>query len=215
MSGMAGMGAESDMLAARRLTCLRSLRSIIAMIDADSLRASPQQVRDLTDALRRQPRSFIQALIDAVHVERHGAFDLDRETWGPEPSTRQVRRAAANNLSTAMARRQAVLDDAVSRREVARALGKSEQAVSAMLERQALLGLKVGREWRIPRWQMAPEHPSGTLPGLRELVSAYGDGVVSLSGWVKRPNPDLDGVAPRDALLCGAVDEVVAAARSE
>lgn len=183
------------------------------MIDAESLPASRQQVRDLTDALRRQPRSFIRALMDAVQGEHHADPDLDRDAWGTIPPARRVRAAAAQNLSTAIARRQAVLDDSVSRRDVASALGKSEQAVSAMLGRQALLGLKVGREWRIPSWQMAPELTMGILPGVRELAAAYLDGLVSLSGWVQRPNPDLGGVTPRDALLRGAVDEVVAAAR--
>lgn len=184
------------------------------MIDADSLPASRQEVRDLTDALRRQPSSFIQALMDAVRVERHADREPDRDVWGANPSARQVRAAAAQNLSAAIALRRRVLDDSISRREVANALGKSEQAVSAMLERQALLGLKVGREWRIPRWQMAPGLPTGILPDMRELATAYLDGVVSLSGWVQRPNADLDGATPRDALLRGAVDEVVAAART-
>lgn len=184
------------------------------MLDADSLPASREQVRDLADALRHQPRSFIQALMNAVHVGQAQNQELDADLWGPNPSPRRVRVAAAQNLSTGIARRNVVLDSSVTRREAARALGKSEQAVSGMLERGALLGLKVGREWRIPSWQMAPERPEGTLPGLRELADAYLDGVVSLSGWVEQPNPDLDDATPRDALLNGAVDDVVAAARS-
>ncbi len=183
-------------------------------MDADSLPASRQQVRDLTHALRRQPNSFVRALLDAVGPASDADHDLDRDVWGTKPSARQVRGAAAKNLSTAVARRRRVIDASDSRRGVAEALGKSEQAVSAMLERQALLGLKVGREWRIPGWQMAPELPTGILPGLRELATAHVDGVVSLSEWVWRPNPDLDGLTPRDALLRGAVAEVVAAARS-
>ncbi|MGI8999174.1 MAG: helix-turn-helix domain-containing protein [Candidatus Limnocylindria bacterium] len=184
------------------------------MINAESLPASRQQVRDLTDALRRQPKSFVQALIDAVSVEKDPDRHLDREIWGAHPSARRVRAAAAQNLSTAIARRQAVLDDSVSRRDVATALGKSDQAVSAMLERQALVGLKLGREWRIPRWQMAPGLATGIVPGVRELATAYLDGVVSLAGWVQLPNPDLGGMTPRDALLRGAIDDVIASART-
>ncbi|MGH2384040.1 MAG: helix-turn-helix domain-containing protein [Candidatus Limnocylindria bacterium] len=182
------------------------------MIDADSLPASRQQVRDLADALRHQPRSFIQALMDAMQPEVDAG--LDRDSWGATPSARRVRGAAATNLALAVARRQAVLDASLSRRDVAGALGKSEQAVSAMLDRGALLGLKVGREWRVPSWQLAPALPLGILPGLRELASAYLDGLVSLSSWVQGSNPDLDGAMPRDALLRGEVDDVLAAARS-
>ncbi len=184
------------------------------MIDADSVPASRQQVRALTDALRRQPRSFVQSLVDALRAEGDDR-DLDREVWGPGPSARRVRRSAAANLATAITRRQAVLDQSVTRREVATALGKTEQAVSGMLERQAIFGLKTGREWRVPRWQLAPELSTGILPGLRELATAYVEGLVSLSAWIERSNPDLDGATPRDALLRGAVDDVVAAARTE
>ncbi|MGQ0608470.1 MAG: helix-turn-helix domain-containing protein [Chloroflexota bacterium] len=184
------------------------------MMDADSLPASRQQIRDLADALLRQPRSFVQALMDAVQPEGHADGGLDREFWGATPSARRVRGAAAENLSLAVARRQAVLDESLSRAEVAGALGKSEQAVSGMLDRGVLLGLKVGREWRIPSWQLAPELPTGVLPGLKELTSAYLDGLVSLSSWVQRSNSDLDGAAPRSALLHGEVDDVLAAARS-
>ncbi len=185
------------------------------MIDADSLPASRQQLRELTSELRRQPRSFIQALMNAVHVERHPERDLDVGVWGTAPSARKVRHAAAQNLSVGIGRRRAVIQASVTRREVADALGKSEQAVSGMLERHALLGIKVGREWRIPSWQMAPDLAAGVLPGLRELATAYLDGVVSLSEWVQRPNPDLDGGTPREALLRGAVAEVIGAARIE
>ena len=185
------------------------------VIDADSVPASRQQVRDLTDALRRQPRSFVQSLMDALRAEGADDHRLDRDIWGPEPSVRRVRGAAAENLATAIARRQAVLDQSVTRREVASALGKTEQAVSGMLERRAIFGLKAGREWRVPSWQLAPELPAGVLPGLRELASAYADGLVSLSAWIERSNTDLDGATPRDALLRGAVGDVVAAARTE
>lgn len=185
------------------------------MIDADSVPASRQQVRDLTDALRHQPRSFVQSLMDALRPEGADDRRLDRDVWGPDPSAHRVRHAATENLATAIARRQAVLDQSVTRREVARALGKTEQAVSGMLERQALFGMKTGREWRIPGWQLAPELSTGVLPGLRELAAAYVDGLVSLSAWVERSNTDLDGATPRDALLRGAVDDVVAAARTE
>lgn len=185
------------------------------MIDVDSLPASSQQLRVLAGELRRQPRSFIQALLAAVHVERQSDDDLDRGIWDSAPPARHVRAAAAENLGIGLARRRGVLEEAVSRREVAAALGKSDQAVSAMLDRGALLGLKIGREWRIPTWQMAPELVEGVVPGLRELATTYLDGVVSLSEWVQRPNADLDGATPRVALLHGDVDRVVAAARTE
>ena len=157
---------------------------------------------------------MIEALVEALRTASDVA-PLDSETWGRAPGAKAVRAAAAANLALGVRRRRSVLGASVTRREVARALGKSEQAVSAMLERGALLGLKEGREWRIPTWQLAPDRPTGLLPGLREMSRAYRDGVVSLSGWVDRPNPDLDGATPRQALSRDLVNEVVAAAAAE
>ena len=84
-----------------------------------------------------------------------------------------------------------------------------------MLDRGALLGLKEGREWRIPAWQLDPERPTGVLPGVGDVARAYTGGLVSLSSWIQRPNPDLGGATPRDVLARGAVNEVVAAATAD
>ena len=85
----------------------------------------------------------------------------------------------------------------------------SAQAVSDMLDRGALVGLKEGREWRIPAWQFDEESPTGVLPGLRDLGSHFPGSVVSLSRWIERENPDLDGMTPRAALRRGNVEGVL------
>jgi hypothetical protein len=178
--------------------------------------ATPQQLRELTAQLRGQPRSLIDALIGAIKpTRRPKTRALDEALWGPAPSDAEVRRAAAENLAMGVARRDAVLESSLTRAEVAERLGKTAQAVSAMLERGALLGLKAGREWRIPPWQLDPGLSDGVLPGIAQLADAYRDGIVSLTEWTQRPNADLDDATPRDALARGRVDEVVAAARSE
>jgi hypothetical protein len=184
------------------------------VIDADSATFDRGQVRELVAELARQPRSLVEALLHALQPTAR-ATPLDAAVWGRSPSAQVVRAAAADNLALGVARRGAVLAASVTRSAVARALGKSDQAVSAMLERGTLLGLKDGREWRIPAWQLDPDRPEGVLPRLREVADAYRDGVVSLSEWVERPNPVLDDATPRSTLARGAVDEVVAAAISE
>jgi hypothetical protein len=184
------------------------------MSDIDSAMFDRGQVRELVAELARQPRSLVEALLHALQPPAR-TVPLDTAVWSRSPGARVVRAAAADNLALGVARRGAVLAASVTRNDVAQALGKSDQAVSAMLERGALLGLKEGREWRIPTWQLDPDRPSGVLPGLREVAGAYRDGVVSLSEWVERPNPAFDDATPRAALARGAVDEVVAAAGSE
>jgi hypothetical protein len=184
------------------------------VIDVDSATFDRGHARELVTELARQPRSLVEALLHALESPAR-ARPLDAATWGRQPSARAVRAAAADNLALGVARRGAVLAASVTRNDVARALGKSDQAISAMLDRGSLLGLKEGREWRIPAWQLDPDRPEGVLPGLRELARAYRDGVVSLSGWVERANPVLDDATPRATLARGAVQEVVAAAISD
>jgi hypothetical protein len=184
------------------------------VIDAESVFRRRADLRDLATELARQPRSMVEALNQALRPQSESA-PLDSEVWGRAPGSASVRAAAAANLALGVGRRNAVLRDSVTRSEAARVLGKSEQAVSAMLERGALLGLKEGREWRIPAWQLDPDQPRGVLTGLREVSRAYRDGVVSLTEWVQRPIPDLDGATPRQALARDRVDEVVAVAAAE
>jgi hypothetical protein len=184
------------------------------MIDADSAFLKRADLRALAAELAGQPRSVIVALVHALRPP-DGLAPLDPEVWGRAPGSAGVRTAAADNLALGVARRQAVVRSSITRGEVARALGKSDQAVSAMLERGALLGVKEGREWRIPVWQLDPDRPAGVLPGLREVSRAYRDGVVSLSAWVNREKVDLNGLTPRAALTDDRVDEVIAAAAAE
>jgi hypothetical protein len=193
---------------------LRKLRIIILMLDADSASFDRSQLRSLATELGRQPRSVLDALLHALRP-MPGRRPLDAGLWGRAPAPRTVRTAAADNLALGVARRSAVVVASVTRREVAHALGKSDQAVSAMLERGSLLGLKEGREWRIPVWQLDADRPAGVLPGLAEVARAYRDGIVSLSEWVQRPNPDLDGATPRQVLASGDVARVVAAAAND
>jgi hypothetical protein len=184
------------------------------VIETDSVFRRRADLRELATELARQPRSVVEAVLHALRP-RPDSAPLDTGVWGRAPGLRSVRAAAAANLALGVDRRSAVLRASVTRSDVARALGKSEQAVSAMLERGALLGLKEGREWRIPAWQLDPDRPRGVLPGLRDVSDAFRDGVVSLTEWVQRPHPDLDGETPRRALARDRVDAVVAAAASD
>jgi hypothetical protein len=85
--------------------------------------------------------------------------------------------------------------------------------VTDRLEAGRLVGLKRGREWLIPSWQLDADSRDGILVGLEELLSVFPAGPVSLSNWVKKPSVDLDGQSPEEALRKGRVSEVVNLAR--
>lgn len=136
------------------------------------------------------------------------------DVWGPEPTSEAVLSGLRHQVRLDFERRRAIGSGSLSRSEIAELLGKSPQAVTGDLEAGRLIGIRDGRHWLIPGWQMAADTPSGVVPGLAELVRAFPAGPVALTEWVLRATPDLDGRTPREALLGGDEDQVLRLARS-
>ena len=139
---------------------------------------------------------------------------LRDDAWGPEPRPEAVAEATEWNAEVGLARRRELIAQSIGRDEAARLLGVSPQAVSDAIKRGRLIGLKEGREWRLPLWQFSPDAPPGILPGLRELVAPFPAGIVALSRWAQTGSPDLAGLCPAAALARGRVAEVLALART-
>lgn len=177
------------------------------MLDSASAASDQPTLREAIRELRRSSAVVVRFLVEALRASREPGTALGK-AWGPEPAAREFARALARNTELLRERRGEVLRDSLTRHRVAERLGVSDQAVSAMLERGALVGLREGREWRIPAWQLDPETTRGVLPGIEQLARRFPGGVVALSRWVVRPHPDLDGRAPRDALSRGEVERV-------
>ena len=152
----------------------------------------------------------IDLLISATSGD--AAERLDEATWGPAPEQDQVAAALVANLRKRFQARRAAEQASVSRAEVAELLGTSEQTVTDYLAAHRITGLKRGRRWLIPAWQLEPDAERGILPCLDRLSAAFPGGVVSLSAWATRPSAQLDDRTPRDALAIGDVDAVLRAA---
>jgi len=73
---------------------------------------------------------------------------------------------------------------------------------------------KVGREWRLPRWQFDPDNTTGALPDLDVLQAAFPGGPVSLSRWMMRPHPEFDGRTPREETIAHGSKSVIKVART-
>lgn len=142
------------------------------------------------------------------------ADELDTELWGSSSALVDRQAAALENLRREFCSRQALLATALTRTEAAELLEVSPQAVLDRLRAGDLVGVRKGREWRLPTWQFDADLADGVVPGLRALSAVFSGGVVSLSAWVLTPNVDLDGAAPMVALARGRVADVVRAARS-
>ncbi len=178
------------------------------MLDTLPATADRESLREAIDALRHSSRGMVLLVLTSLRAQEGSDTRLDG-AFGREPSASEYAEAVAWNLSVATERRQRLIARSLARHEAASRLGVSAQAVSDMLDRGALIGLKEGREWRIPAWQFDEESRTGVLPGLRDLGSRFPGGVVSLSRWIERENPDLDGVTPRAALRRGNVEGVL------
>jgi hypothetical protein len=139
---------------------------------------------------------------------------LDPALWGGEPSPAERREAALSNLRRQYESRRQVVESSLTRTEAAELLDVSEQAILDRLDAGDLIGLKKGREWRLPAWQFSPDSERGFVPGLAKLGEVFPGGVVSMTVWATSANVELDGATPAEELAAGHVDLVVHAART-
>jgi hypothetical protein len=163
--------------------------------------------------LRGASPDELREIVQLANLTPQQEEDPGGSPWGPPPSPDQLADAVLANTRKSFAARREIEQDSLSRADVAAALGTSATAITDRLEAGKLVGLKRGREWLIPSWQLHADSKDGLLPGLSELVSAFPGGPVSLSRWVKKPTVDLDGETPLAALTKARVDEVVRMAR--
>lgn len=177
-------------------------------------RATPPSSAEVSSAVHRAlasvPASVRTEFVEAVADQTAEA--LDESLWGAGPSAAQLRSAALQGLKDDFVGRRDLLSVSLSRSEVAELLGVSPQAVLDRLRDGDLVGLKDGREWRIPMWQVNAGAERGFVPGIAELRRVFPGGVVALSRWATTPNVDLDGMAPADILAAGRVEDVIAVA---
>ncbi|GAF48819.1 helix-turn-helix domain-containing protein [Rhodococcus wratislaviensis] len=165
----------------------------------------------LEDALASVPDTERESFVLGVVGEDEDG--LDRALWGPGPSPAERKAAALVNLRRQYQARRAVVEASLTRPEAAELLDVSEQAVLDRLKAGDLVGLKKGREWRLPSWQFSADSELGFVPGLARVSAVFAGGVVSLTEWALAPNSDLDGATPAEVLAAGHVDDVVRAAR--
>jgi excisionase family DNA binding protein len=126
---------------------------------------------------------------------------LDARFFGPAPDAVTAATAVVTDLSEQFAQRRRLAAQALTREQAADLLGISAQSVTIRLEAGKLVGIKVGRAWRLPRWQFDPDNTDGALPGLDELQAAFPGGPVSLSAWMTRPLAEFDGRTPREEMI--------------
>jgi hypothetical protein len=98
------------------------------------------------------------------------------------------------------AHRETFLKECVSADEAAEAAGRSRQALERLRRANRLLALRVGNQWRYPRWQFEPDAPGGILPGLEDVLSRLHLSPPGAAFWLFRPNDQLEGSPPIELL---------------
>lgn len=177
-------------------------RTGLAIVAVDAVVAPAPPVPSGSDNNRRLRASVAAVVNDASDSERDrlesavaagSTDDLDESFWGAAPGPVAVSQALFADLREQFAQRRRLAAESVSRDEAAELLGVSPQSITSKLGAGKLVGIKAGREWRLPAWQFSPDDPSGVLPDLDVLQQAFPGGVVSLSQWMQRQQPEFGG----------------------
>jgi hypothetical protein len=171
------------------------------------------RLRAEVEALVHQADESEIARLQAAATAEAGN-DLDERFWGPAPDSVTAVKTVFADLSEQFAQRRRLANDSISRDDAAGLLGIAAQSVTSKLASGKLIGIKVGREWRLPRWQFDSDNTSGVLPDLDELQAAFPGGPVSLSNWIARAQPDFDGRTPREEMIVHGSAPVIKVARA-
>ena len=166
-------------------------------------------VAAIVDVLAELPAPGVRALptqeLTAGEAEtlRHGGLDLTSRDYG-----------AADPFLRTRVKYAALLAEGWTVAEVAARRGTSVQWVRKQLRDRALLGVKHGDEWRLPRFQFCEDERP--LPGIQRVLPHLdpAKSLVAIYNWFTTPDPDLsaDGPAlsPRQWLAEGRDPAVIA-----
>lgn len=195
-------------------------RSLRAALRAHGITATPRElaafVAESVEAM--QEGALIRAAEELPGAElallQSGGFDVD---VGPSPEDDPIARAAAAYA--------ALLQTALTIKEVATALDRNESRVRQRLLKRTLYGIRQGRSWRLPLFQFQVGERQGTravqgvVPGIEQVFPALSPEVhpVALWRWFTSPSTELVAdevpekpLSPREWLLAGRDPKAVA-----
>ena len=193
--------------------------AIIAVEKVEESSAAAGPGSDDKSRLRAELEALVNEADDSERARLEAAVTaspddgLDERYWGPAPDSVTAVEAVVADLTDQFAQRRELAANSITREVAAELLGISPQSVTDKLEARKLVGIKMGREWRLPRWQFAPDNTTGALSDLDVLQGAFPGGPVSLSRWMMRPNPEFDGRTPREETIANGSATVINLAR--
>lgn len=168
---------------------------------ADRLAEIELAVAELAGADLIPTRGHVAAVTQSEeHILRSGGFDLSE----PPPD-------AIDPVSRARAEFAKLVSDSYRTEEAAEILGVNSSRVRQRVagKPRTLFGIKLGHEWRIPRFQFVGK---SLVPGFAKVIGELPSGVhpVAVYRWFTTPSPDLsqddlseEPVSPLDWLKMG------------
>jgi hypothetical protein len=193
-----------------------------AIVSIEAVATAPVSPNALTDTTRL--RAAVAAVVNEADdsedarleaaATADSADDLDERFWGPGPDSVTAVKAVLADLSEQFVQRRQLAENGISRDDTGALLGITAQSVTAKLVSRKLVGIKVGREWRLPTWQFDPDVPTGVLPDLDVLQAVFPGGPVSLSRWMLKTQPEFDGRNPREEMIVHGSTPVIELAQA-
>lgn len=173
-----------------------------------------EEVLERVRGLRPEQLPAVLASLDAVEgmdvlLPARGGEELPGL---PDVSRDELRAAAARNEARSWQARAELYATGLTRDEAADRIGVQPNQVTNLLGDGKLLALDGPDGLRLPAWQFHAEARRGRLDGIDRVAGAFPGRVLGLSSWMTTADPSLGGRTPREALLDGDVDRVVAAA---
>jgi hypothetical protein len=190
---------------------LRESGYAIVLVDPTSVTPASTELRTAVAGLVNEADDSELARLEAAAADEPD--DLDELFWGPGPDSETAVKAVVADLSDQFAERRQLAANGISRDNAAELLGITAQSVTARLASQKLVGIKLGREWRLPTWQFESDMPTGVLPDLDTLQAVFPGGPVSLSQWMLRAQPEFDGRSAREEMIFHGSAPVIELAR--
>jgi hypothetical protein len=120
------------------------------------------------------------------------------------PAERGAVKRAANEAALRSA--------SISLEQAASITGASVDRLSRLVACGEVLAFTVAGDTQIPLWQLQSSEVAPAIPGAAALAHAFPGSLADLNHWISRPNADLAGDSPGDALKRGEEDRVLALA---
>lgn len=107
-----------------------------------------------------------------------------------------------------------LLMESISVDEASELVRRSRQNLERLLKNHKALALRVGKQWRYPKWQFDIDQPGGIVPGIAGVLQKLHLSPFGVALWLTMACSHLQGQRPIDLLRKGRVEDVLTVAEA-